>query len=943
MTSDRELLAALTAAGLAEVDGSTLARSMYASDASLSVVPPRVVVRPREVDDIDAVLSVCRELAVPLTARGAGTSIAGNAVGPGVVIDCSKHLRRVLEIDPEAGWARVEPGVVHAGLQREVLPLGWRFGPDPSTHTRCTIGGMIGNNACGSRALGYGRTSDNVLGLAVTTGTGEWLTFGPHPSEYAEGSNALQDRLFRLVDDHLAAIRLESGRFTRQVSGYSMEHLLPERGRDLASFFVGSEGTLGVIREATVRLVREPAHRVLVVLGFPDMIEAADAVPVVLDHSPVACEGLDSRIIDRVRAQTGRVPDLPTGQGWLLVEIAGDDLGEVQHRATAVARLRSASAAMLVTDPAQAAALWRIREDGAGLVARLADGRQAHAGWEDAAVPPERLGGYLRDFEALLAQHHLEGVPYGHFGDGCLHIRIDFPFERGASGVAAYRSFITDAAALVASHGGSLSGEHGDGRARSGLLGSMYSPELLSVFAGVKDIFDPANLLNPGIIARPEAPETSLRALRLRSTPVRTALAQSDFGAEVHKCTGVGRCRAASTAGVMCPSYLATREEKDSTRGRARVLQTLIEGDGAIDWNAPEVTEALDLCLACKGCLSDCPTGVDMATLKVTVLDQQSAQRKRPLGQRLLGALPQAARLAGHTPRLANAVAGSPLGQFAMDRLGLAKGTKLPAFASSFWKDQPAGSTGGTNPDAGQGKVVTLWIDSFTNSFAPEVGRDALRVLTAAGLQVRLAGQQTCCGLTHLSTGNLTKAKELLAESVAELLPIAAQGEPIVILEPSCAAALAHDGPTFLGTDAARTVASQIRTIAQVLTGLEGWTPPDLTGQTVVAQPHCHHHAVFGWDEDEALLRRAGAELTRVPGCCGMAGNWGIEASHRELSEQIAAQHLLPAIDGATQAAEGADETVVLADGFSCRTQIEALGRPPGRHLASLLAGTLPG
>ena len=434
--TDADLLAALRRAGVGDVDGSGLARALYSSDASLYRVLPRVVVRPRHVDEIEATLGVCRSLGVPLTARGAGTSIAGNAVGPGVVLDTSRHLHRVLDVDPERAVAVVEPGVVQSSLQAAARPHGLRFGPDPSTHNRCTIGGMIGNNACGSRALAYGRTSDNVTGLDVVTGSGTRLRLGSAAGQGSSASaEALTVALRRLVESDLAAIRTELGRFPRQGSGYSLEQLLPERGFDLARALVGSEGTLALTLGATVALVPDPSARVLVVLGYPTMADAADATPGILPHRPTACEGLDSRIVQRVRdVPAAVVPDLPRGDGWLVVELAGDDPAELAARAVRVVADAGALDSLVVTDPAEAAAIWRIREDGAGLAARTSEGRPAHAGWEDAAVPVAQLGPYLRDFEALLAEHRLHGVPYGHFGDGCVHVRIDFPFGQALGG-----------------------------------------------------------------------------------------------------------------------------------------------------------------------------------------------------------------------------------------------------------------------------------------------------------------------------------------------------------------------------------------------------------------------------------------------------------------------------------------------------------------------------
>ncbi|MCF6735696.1 FAD-binding and (Fe-S)-binding domain-containing protein [Blastococcus sp. KM273129] len=930
------VVAELRRAGIGDVDDSGLARALYSSDASLYRVLPRAVVRPRHPDEIVAALDVCRSLGVPLTARGAGTSIAGNAVGTGVVLDTSRHLNRVHGIDAEARTATVDPGVVQAALQTAARPHGLRFGPDPSTHNRCTIGGMIGNNACGSRALGYGRTSDNVVGLDVVTGTGTRLRLGPG-TEPAPG--VLED-LHRLVAGHLATVRTELGTFGRQVSGYSLEHLLPERGFDVARALVGSEGTLAVVLGATVRLVADAPVRGLVVLGYPSMADAADATPGLLPHEPTAVEGLDQRIVQRLRdVPAAVVPELPRGDGWLIVELTGDTVGEVQAKAQGVLADAGALDSLVVTDPAHAAAIWRIREDGAGLANRTSDGRPAHAGWEDAAVPVERLGEYLRGFEALLDGHGLQGVPYGHFGDGCVHVRIDFPFGAGADrGRGAYRSFVEDAARLVAGYGGSLSGEHGDGRARSELLPHMYSPAALELFERVKAVFDPADVLNPGVLVRPAPLDEDVRIAA--APPLRENLALAyrhdggDFSAAVHRCTGVGKCRAdlQSTGAVMCPSWPATREEKDTTRGRARVLQEMLAPGGPVrDWRAPEVHEALDLCLSCKGCSSDCPTGVDMASYKAEVLHQSYRRRLRPRSHYTLGRLPFWSDLVARAPRLVNAMLGSALvGPVAKWGAGIDQRRPVPAFAPRTFRQEWA-----QRPPAGDGQRVALWVDSFTDHFAPEVAHAAARVLEAAGYRVEVPGADTCCGLTWITTGQLDAARRILGGTVRTLAPLAAAGVPVVGIEPSCTAVLRSEALELVGGPEAEQVAAATRTLAELLRDTPGWTPPSLAGLEIVAQPHCHHASVLGWSADARLLQQAGARVTRLGGCCGLAGNWGVERRHHDVSVAVAEQQLLPAVRDLP------DDAVVLADGFSCRTQLDQLAGRRGRHLAELLADRL--
>jgi FAD/FMN-containing dehydrogenase/Fe-S oxidoreductase len=918
--SASDLTQSLRRAGVGDVDDSTLARALYSSDASLYRVPPQVVVRPRHVDELAAAVDVCRTTGTPLTMRGAGTSIAGNAVGAGVVVDTSRHLNRVISVDADSGTAVVEPGVVHATLQRAARPHGLRYGPDPSTHSRCTIGGMIGNNACGSRALAYGRTADTVVGLDALTIDGETLRLrtGDDP-----GESSTLAALRRVVDDGLGPIRTHLGRFDRQGSGYALEHLLPERDFDVAKALVGSEGTLAVVTGATVRLVPEPARTRLVVLGYETVYAAADAVPAVLEHRPVACEGIDTRLVDVVRDRRGpaAVPALPRGTGWLLVELAGGSDAEV---ASAAERLVAAAGALdtrVVAEASEAAALWRIREDGAGLGA-ISLPRPAYSGWEDAAVPPERLGAYLREFDDLLRSHGLDGVPYGHFGDGCLHIRIDFPLT-DADGPGRFRDFVMEGARLVASYGGSLSGEHGDGRARSELLPLMYPSEVVDLFAAVKDVFDPGELLNPGVLVRPRALDADLRT----SGPITLSRSLSD---QVHRCTGVGRCIADGTRSgqVMCPSYVATRNEKDSTRGRARVLQEMIRGD-LVDggWRSPEVHEALDLCLSCKGCARDCPTGVDMATYKAQVLHEAYKGRLRPRAHYSLGRLPRWLGLASRTPRLANAaLASRPLGRLGKWAAGVDRRRSLPSLATETFRAWARG-----HEPAVDGDRVVVFADTFTDHLAPQTGRAAVGVLEAAGYRVEVPDVRACCGLTLISTGQLDAARRQLTRTVEMLDDYVRDGAAIVGLEPSCTAVLRHDATDLLDSDAARSVAEHTRTLAEQLTATDGWEPPDLSGVAFVAQPHCHHAAVLGWETDRRLLADAGAEVTSVGGCCGLAGNFGVERGHYDVSVAIAEHDLLPAVREAPHA-------FVLADGFSCRTQLDDLLGVRARHLAEVIA-----
>jgi Fe-S oxidoreductase len=735
-----------------------------------------------------------------------------------------------------------------------------------------------------------------------------------------------------IVRERLGLIRTEFGRFTRQVSGYSMEHLLPENGVDLAKFLVGTEGTLGVVLGATVRLVESPSAVALAVLGYADMPTAADAVPALLPHRPVAIEGMDARLVGVVRARRGpaAVPSLPRGEGWLFVETAGAT--EAEARAAAEKLIADAGCldSAIVTG-APARALWRIREDGAGLGGRTPAGAPAWPGWEDAAVPPAQLGTYLREFEALLAAHGLDALTYGHFGDGCVHARIDFPLSTAP---AKYREFVVAAARLVGAHGGSMSGEHGDGRARGELLPYMYSAGAIATFAAIKHTFDPANVLNPGVIVDPVPLDADLRVPAAK--PLRTNLAFAyphdggDLSTAVHRCVGIGKCRADNTApgGVMCPSFLATHDEKDSTRGRARVLQELANGSLIEGFRSNEVGEALDLCLSCKGCAVDCPAGVDMATYKAEALHQRYRHRLRPPSHYALGWLPRWSRLASAAPRLANATLRRPALAALAKRLGGIDARRpLPHFARQTFRAWFDGHR--TQP----GTPVLLWVDTFTDHFTPDVGQAAVRVLEAAGYSVQITGKQVCCGLTWISTGQLDGARNRLRATLDALEPALHDDLPIVGLEPSCTAVLRSDISELLPDDprTAKVVESTL-TLAELLSATPEWSPPSLAHVRALAQPHCHQHAVMGWAEDAALLAQSGAVVDTVGGCCGLAGNFGVERGHYDVSVAVAETALLPAVRAAPH------DAVILADGFSCRTQLEQLGGVHSVHLAQLLA-----
>lgn len=936
-----------TAAGL-RVETGPGTTGQYAYDASNYRVPPRAVVFPRSADDVVAVLRACRETGVPVTARGGGTSMAGNAVGPGVVLDFSRYMNRILDIDAAARTARVEAGVILDALRSATALYGLTFGPDPSSHSRCTLGGMIGNDACGNRSVRHGRTSGHIEALEIVTADGVRAVADrtglraadPDDTDAVQRVARLEADVRRLIDANLAPIRTELGRIPRQVSGYQLHHLLPEHGFDMARALVGTEGSCAVVTAATVRLVATAQASTLLALGYDDVVDAAEDVPELLRWNPTAVEGMDEAIVATMRARRGpdSVTGLPEGRAWLYVELDGEDAAAVNARAAELLDVLRARGRMtggrVVQSPQERRSLWRVREDGAGLAARLVDGSESWPGWEDAAVAPENLAAYLRDFRKLLASHGLTGVLYGHFGAGCVHVRIDFDLATD-TGRAAVRRFLSEAAALVVEHGGTLSGEHGDGRARGELLEVMYSHRMIRAFADFKRTFDPEGLLNPGVIVAP-APLDADLALHTPSDvlPVETLFSfphdEDGFAGAVRRCVGVGRCRS-DAGGVMCPSYRATGEENDSTRGRARLLQEMVRAGTVQDgWRSTEVKDALDLCLSCKACSSDCPVGVDMATYKAEFLHQHYKGRLRPRSHYSLGWLPLTSALAGYVARPVNALLRGPVGKLLARLGGVTTKRRIPAFASHGALRRSLRSA-----RTGEPAKALLFVDSFTRAFRPEVAGAASRVLADAGIPCT-AQDGLCCGLTWVSTGQLSTARRIMARTVAHLDN--GDDRPIVVAEPSCAAALKRDVPELLGTDAARRVADRVHTLTGALTDLAapGWTPPELP-DTVVLQTHCHEYATFKSRHPRDLLGRLGVrKVDEAEGCCGLAGNFGFEEQHYDTSMAVADLALKPRLEDIDQDTP----TVVVADGFSCATQIDHLAGDRGiraLHLAELL------
>ena len=921
-------------------------RAMYASDSSNYRQMPLGVVFPRTEQELIDAVAGCREVGVPVVLRGGGTSLGGQACGGGVVIDTSRHLNQILELDPQARTARVQPGVVLDRLQEAAAPHGLTFGPDPSTHGRCTIGGMIGNNACGPHSVAYGTTADNVISLDVLLYDGTRMTVGetgPDELDRLAGQpgrvGEIYRELRRLSLDHLALLRRRLSTFGRRISGYNLDQLLPERGFNLARSLVGTEGTCAVVLSATVQLVPVPAAKVLLVLGYDDDCAAAADVPHLLPHRPLTMEGLDRELITALgpRADAELWNLLPPGQAWLFIEVGGDDLGSAQAAAEKLARTSAALGERLVTSPAEQRRLWSVREDGAGIVARTASGGEAWPGWEDAAVPPERLAEYLRDFKALRDRYGLSGVTYGHFGEGCVHVRLNFDLLT-ASGVAQFRQFVTEAADLVVSYGGSLSGEHGDGQARAELLPRMYGPEVMELFAKFKEIWDPQDRLNPGIIVRPYRLDENLRlGANYRPLPLTTMFSyprdHGSFAEATRRCVGIAKCRDTSS-GVMCPSYMVTREEQHSTRGRARLLFELSRGDVITDgWRSTEVRDALDLCLACKGCKSDCPTGVDIATYKAEFLYHHYRGRLRPRSHYSMGFLPLWARLAGLAPRTINAITGSTALAPILKRLGgIAPERDIPRFATqSFRRWWRTRRTAADQRPVADRPPVLLWVDTFTNYFNPGIGRAAVEVLESAGYRVEVAPGTQCCGLTWLTTGQLGIARWVARRALDAIDPYLAAGMPMVVLEPSCGAAFRSDLPELLDDTRAARAAAATTTLAGLLVRTPDWQRPQIP-RSAITQVHCHQHAVLGTQAERQLLSELGVRNDILDsGCCGLAGNFGFEAGHYEVSIAVGERVLLPAVRQAD------DDTLIIADGFSCRTQITGATKRRALHLAEVI------
>ena len=942
-------------------------RALYATDGSNYRQVPIGVVIPRSADDVVATIDVCRAHGAPILSRGGGTSLAGQCCNVAVVMDMSKYFNRVLDIDRDRRLARVEPGCVLDKLRDRAAESGLTFGPDPATHNHCTLGGMLGNDSCGVHSVMaqfYGpgpRTADNTNRLEIVTYDGVRMWVGPTSEGELQQIVAAGGRrgeiygaLKQLRDRYADLIRARYPKIPRRVSGYNLDELLPERGFNVARALVGTESTCVTILEAELMLVSNPKARSLLVLGYPDVYAAGDHVPDILAFKPIGLEGMDDVLIDdmtKAKIHPGNVKLLPEGKGWLLVEFGGDSRDESDAKArAAMEALKKAShppSMKTYSDPAEEQKIWKVREAGLGATAHVPDEPVTWEGWEDSAVPPDRVGDYLRDLRKLFQKFDYGCALYGHFGQGCIHTRIDFDLQ-SAEGIAKYRRFMDEASSLVVSYGGSLSGEHGDGQSKAEFLPKMFGPELVDAFRQFKTIWDPTGKMNPGKIVNPYRIDENLRLgadyhPRDPETHFQFPDDRRSFSFVTIRCVGVGECRR-DHGGTMCPSYRVTREEMHSTRGRAHLLFEMMKGDPLTGgWRDEHVKEALDLCLACKGCKSDCPVHVDMATYKAEFLSHYYDGRWRPASAYAMGLVHIWARLASIAPRLVNAITHAPLLSAAFKAMGgVSPHRDIPRFADRTFVDwfRHRESVARLGPmtsvppprSAPRGNVI-LWPDTFNNHFHPDTARAATEVLEDAGYRVLVPAGSVCCGRPLYDYGFLDHAKKLLRQVMHTLDPHIHAGTPIVVLEPSCLAVFRDELINLFPADQrAQRLAKQTFLLSEFLhKHVEGYEAPRVDGH-VMLHGHCHHKAIATIEDEEAILKSTGASVeTLDSGCCGMAGSFGFEADHYQISMDVGELVLLPAVRHAPA------DTIIVADGFSCREQIRQATGKRALHLAEVL------
>jgi FAD/FMN-containing dehydrogenase/Fe-S oxidoreductase len=926
-------------------------RALYASDGSNYRQIPIGLVVPRNADDVIATVAACREFGAPVLPRGGGTSLAGQCCNVAVVLDFTKYMNQVVEIDPEKKFARVQPGIVLDILQGQLRPHQLIFAPDPSTHSRCTIGGMIGNNSCGTHSLLGGKTVENVEELNVVLYDSTQLTLSKNSEAEIDSAiraggrrGEIYAKVRALRDQYAARIRTGYPRIPRRVSGYNLDELLPENGFHLAHALVGTEGTCAVVLEAKLRLIHSPQHRTLVALGFPDVFIAADHVPQILPFKPIGLEGLEGSIVDGLKRRSDpHVHLLPDGHGFLFVEFGTDDPNEsnnlAQQLVAAMQRLPVPPSSRIYSG-AEAKLVWQIREAGPRAAAFAPGAPPEWEGWDDAAVAPEKLGSYLRGIRKLLDEYNYKASFYGHFGHGCIHMRVSFDLLSEA-GIRNYAAFIDRAADLVVSHGGSLSGEHGDGQSRAALLPKMFGPELVNAFREFKRIWDPDNKMNPGKVVDPYPPTENLRlGADYKPQQPQTFFKYPDDDGSFTKaltlrCVGLGACRKKDT-GTMCPSYMATLEEEHSTRGRAHMLFEMLQGEVIRGgWKDEQIKRSLDLCLSCKACKAECPSNVDMATYKAEFLAHYYQSRRRPLNAYAFGMIDRWARAASFAPGVANFVANAPLaGSLVRSLLKFPSQRKLPQFAAQPFQSWAAKRTISTVERSKNGRPsVLLWPDTFNNFFHPEIAQAAFVILSDAGFNVSVPRGHLCCGRPLYDFGMLNRAKEYLQRVMDALTPEIDAGIHMVVLEPSCASVFRDELRSLFPDDPrAQRLRAQTFLLSEFLECHAPGYQPARINKKILLHGHCHEKALMGMGHAEALLRKAGANVQVLDsGCCGMAGPFGFERDKFSVSQAIGERVLLPAVR------EASDDTLIVTDGFSCREQIFQATAKRAFHLAEVL------
>ncbi len=955
------LAAALRRQVRGEVRFDNGSRALYATDGSNYRQVPIGVVIPRDVDDVIATISLAREYGAPVLCRGGGTSLAGQCCNVAVVLDFSKYMARIIEVDPVRRISRVQPGAILDHLRNAAEKHHLTFGPDPATHSRCTLGGMIGNNSCGVHSVMAGKTDDNIDELEILAYNGLRIKVGQTSDEelqknIREGGRRgeIYSGLKALRDKYSDLIRQRYPNIPRRVSGYNLNYLLPENGFHVARALVGSEGTCVTVLEATCRLVESPPERALLVIAYPDIYQCADRVPDVMAHKPIGLEGVDDLLVDftrRKRLNLEGLALLPPGGGWLFAEFGGNTAGEAEAQARGLMELLNRSSdppqMRLFSDKQQAKRVWEVRESALGATSHVPGEPLGWEGWEDSAVTPDRLGNYLRNLHKLMSGYGYRSALYGHFGHGCVHMRINFDL-RSKQGISNYRKFVEEAADLVVSFGGSLSGEHGDGQSRAELLPKMFGPELMQAFREFKALWDPDWKMNPGKVVEPYKLDENLRlGANYRPWEPQTHFQfPEDHGSLANatlRCVGVGKCRQYES-GVMCPSFRVTREEEHSTRGRAHLLWEMTKGDVIQDgWRDQHVKESLDLCLACKGCKSDCPVGVDVATYKAEFLSHYYEGRRRPLAAYAFGNIDIWARLGSNAPGLVNLATQLPfLRDLAKLVAGIPRERSIPVFAPQtfrqWWRERQHPRRDGRPRPSGRAKLdsnssVLLWPDTFNNYFLPDTAKAAVHVLESAGFDVRLPRAGLCCGRPLYDWGMLDRAKDLLVQILDVLEPEIEQGIPLVVLEPSCAAVFRDELINlFPHDDRAQKLSQQTFVLSEFLEKKAGhFKLPQLAKQALV-HGHCHQKSIMKMTDEEAVLRKMGVDFkSPAPGCCGMAGAFGFEKNKYEMSLAVGELELLPAVRKASS------DCLIVADGFSCREQIAQCTDRHALHLAEVI------